>query len=55
MNLQKYSAPSMREAINRIRSELGVDAVIVNSVQTVTGVDVVAATDYDEKLAGPVG
>jgi flagellar biosynthesis protein FlhF len=55
MNLQKYSAPSMREAINRIRSELGVDAVIVNSVQTVTGVDVVAATDYDEKLAGLLG
>ena len=55
MKVKKYGAPSMNEAMKRVRAELGEDAVILNSKVTYTGgfmglfkkkmIEVIAAID----------
>lgn len=42
MNLKRYLAPNAREALERIRQELGPDAVVVTSREVLGGVEFVA-------------
>lgn len=50
MRIKRFSAPDMRTALRLVRDEHGPDAVILSSRQADGGVEVVAATDYDEAL-----
>lgn len=50
MNIQKFTAPSMKRAIDEVRAALGRDALIVRSQPCEGGVEVIAAVDYDETL-----
>lgn len=48
MKLKRYNAPDIRQAINKVRDELGPDAVIISNRSTGNGVEIIAAIDYDE-------
>lgn len=50
MKIKRFSAPDMRTAFRLVREEQGPGAVILSSRRTDDGVEVVAATDYDEAL-----
>jgi flagellar biosynthesis protein FlhF len=50
MKIKRYTAPSMREALARVRAEQGADAVILSSRRSDEGIEVIAAVDYDEAL-----
>jgi len=50
MKIKRFMAPDMRTALRHVREEQGEQAVILSSRRTDTGVEVVAATDYDEAL-----
>lgn len=51
MRIKRFNAPDMRTALRMVRDEQGPDAVILSSRQAAEGgVEVVAATDYDEAL-----
>lgn len=50
MRIKRFIAPDMRSALRMVREEQGPDAVILSNRQTEGGVEVVAATDYDEAL-----
>ena len=51
MRIKRFTAPDMRTALRMVRDEQGPDAVILSSRQVAEGgVEVVAATDYDEAL-----
>src|SRR5580658_9773492 len=50
MKIKRYTAPSMREALARVRAEQGADAVILSSRRGDDGIEVIAAVDYDEAL-----
>jgi len=52
MKIKRFAAATMREAMNQVRTVLSADAVILESRRTATGVEVVAAIDYDH-LAPP--
>lgn len=45
--MQRYLAPDMRQALVRVRAELGPSAVILASRRTAEGVEVTAAIDFD--------
>ncbi|MDO9451361.1 MAG: flagellar biosynthesis protein FlhF [Stagnimonas sp.] len=47
MKIKRFNAPTMRDAMNQVRTTLSADAVILESRRTATGVEVVAAVDYD--------
>lgn len=47
MEMKRFHEKSMHVALQKIREELGEDAVIISSNQSSTGVEVVAATDYE--------
>lgn len=47
MKIKRFTAATMREAMNQVRTTLSADAVILESRRTATGVEVVAAVDYD--------
>lgn len=47
MDMKKFQEKNMHTALLKIREELGDDAVIISSNQNSTGVEVVAATDYE--------
>lgn len=47
MNMKRFREINMHSALQKIREELGEDAVIISSKQDSKGVEVVAATDYD--------
>lgn len=49
MKIQRFVATDMREAITRVRSELGRDAVILSSRRVRGGIEVVCAIDFDEQ------
>jgi flagellar biosynthesis protein FlhF len=51
MKIKRFFAATMREAIARVRAELGPDALIVSSKRAEGGIEIVAAVDYDERLA----
>jgi flagellar biosynthesis protein FlhF len=50
MKIKRYTAPSMRIALDQVRIEQGVDAVILSSRRIPEGIEVIAAVDYDETL-----
>jgi flagellar biosynthesis protein FlhF len=50
MNVRRFVAGDMREALAAIRAELGADAVMLSSRKLPTGVEVIAAIDYDDSL-----
>jgi flagellar biosynthesis protein FlhF len=50
MNIRRFVAPDMREALAAIRAELGADAVMLSTRKLSTGVEVIAAIDYDDSL-----
>lgn len=50
MKIKRFTAPDMRAAIRRVREEQGADAVILSSTRVAGGVEIIAATDYDEAL-----
>src|SRR5690606_3396265 len=52
MRIKRFTAPDMRTALRMVRDEQGPDAVILSTRTSADGVgiEVVAATDYDEAL-----
>lgn len=50
MRIKRFIAPDMRTALSMVRNEQGPDAVILSNRVTADGIEVVAATDYDEAL-----
>lgn len=51
MKIKRFVAPDMRTVLRMVRDEQGADAVILSNRPVPGGVEVVAATDYDEQLA----
>ncbi len=54
MNLKKFYEKNMHTALQKIREELGENAVIISTNQSTSGVEVVAATDYEAVANGDV-
>jgi flagellar biosynthesis protein FlhF len=52
VNIRRYVANDMREALTSIRADLGADAVMLSSRKLPNGVEVIAAVDYDGSLFG---
>lgn len=50
MNIKRYIAKDMRQALQQIRDELGSDAVILESIRSAEGVEVSVAIDFDPEL-----
>jgi flagellar biosynthesis protein FlhF len=56
MNVKKFTAPTSREALRRVRDALGPDAVILSNRATDTGVEVLALASEDiSSLSEPAG
>ncbi|MCR2746427.1 flagellar biosynthesis protein FlhF [Limnobacter parvus] len=47
MKLKKFTAPTTREALQKLRAELGEDAIILSTKQTAAGTEVLAASSQD--------
>lgn len=47
MKVKKFVAPSTREALQKLRAELGEDAIILSTKQTSAGTEVLAASSKD--------
>jgi len=47
MKLKKFTAPSTREALQKLRAELGEDAIILSTKRTAAGTEVLAAASGD--------
>ncbi len=50
MKIKRLCAPNIREAMRQVRDELGAEAVILSNRRVASGVEIVAAVDYDEHL-----
>src|SRR5688500_616746 len=50
LRIKRFQATDMRTALRMVRDEQGPDAVILSNRATADGIEVVAATDYDEAL-----
>ncbi len=50
MKIKRFVAKNMREAIRMVREEQGPDSVILSNRRVPSGIEVVAAVDYDEAL-----
>ena len=50
MRIKRFVAPDMRTALRMVREEQGPDAVILSNRPAEGGIEIVAATDYDEAL-----
>lgn len=55
MDIKRFVARDMREALREIRATLGADAVMLSSRKTAEGVEVIAAMDYDDRLLVAAG
>ncbi|WP_199611230.1 flagellar biosynthesis protein FlhF [Flocculibacter collagenilyticus] len=51
MKIKRFVARDMRTALNEVKEELGVDAVIMSNKKVAEGVEIVAAIDYDSPKA----
>jgi flagellar biosynthesis protein FlhF len=51
MNIKRYFAKDMRQALRQIREEQGPEAVILSTRRTPDGLEVIGALDYDSRLA----
>jgi len=52
MKIQRFSGEDVRQTIRKVRDTLGPDAVILSNARTDSGVEIVAAIEYDESLFG---
>jgi flagellar biosynthesis protein FlhF len=50
MNIRRFFATDMRQAIRLVREQQGPDAVILSSRKVEGGIEIVSATDYDQTL-----
>jgi len=50
MKLKRYTAPDIRQAMSKVRDELGPDAVILSNRKIKEGIEIIAATDYDDAI-----
>ncbi|NOY63135.1 MAG: flagellar biosynthesis protein FlhF, partial [Gammaproteobacteria bacterium] len=50
MKIKRYFAETVRQAIGKVRDELGPDAVILSNRRNDDGVEIVVAIDYDESM-----
>ena len=50
MKIKRFVAADMRAALIQVKEELGADAVILSNKKTPTGVEIVAAMDYDAQV-----
>ncbi|MCD9033951.1 flagellar biosynthesis protein FlhF, partial [Luteimonas sp. Y-2-2-4F] len=50
MNIRRFVAADMRGALQLVREAHGPDAVILSNRRTDEGVEIVAASNYDEAL-----
>lgn len=50
MKIKRFVAPDMRTAFRMVRDEHGPDAVILSNRRTDEGIEIVAASNYDEAL-----
>lgn len=50
MQVKRFFAPDMRQAIKKVRDDQGPDAVILSNRQVDGGIEIIAAVDYDEAL-----
>ena len=50
MKIKRFVAPDMRTAFAMVRQEHGPDAVILSNRVTEDGIEIVAASNYDEAL-----
>lgn len=50
MKMKRFFAPDIRQAIRKVRDELGPDAVILSNRRVEGGVEIVSAIDYDEAM-----
>ena len=50
MKLKRYTAPDIRQAMAKVRDELGADAVILSNRKTDDGIEIIAAMDYDDSI-----
>ncbi len=50
MKIRRFTAATMREALARVRDELGAEAVIISTRRVDEGLEVIAAADYDAAL-----
>lgn len=50
MKIRRFYSKNMRGALRQIAEEFGEDAAILSSQKTASGVEVIAALDYDEDL-----
>jgi flagellar biosynthesis protein FlhF len=48
MKIKRFQAADVRQAIKEVRDVLGPDAVILSNTRVDGGIEIVAATDYDE-------
>ncbi|MFK5984494.1 MAG: flagellar biosynthesis protein FlhF [Pseudomonadota bacterium] len=51
MKIKRFYAKTLREALRQVKQELGADAVILSNNKAESGIELVAAIDYDEKKA----
>jgi flagellar biosynthesis protein FlhF len=54
MQIKRYFADDMRQAIRKVREAQGPDAVILSNRKVDSGVEIVAAVDYDESAFADV-
>jgi len=50
MKLKRYTAPDIRQAMAKVREELGPDAVILSNRKIDSGIEIIAAMDYDDAI-----
>ena len=50
MKIKRVCAPNIREAMRRVREELGPEAVILSNSRVTNGIEIVAAIGYDDRL-----
>ncbi|ADJ27872.1 flagellar biosynthesis protein FlhF [Nitrosococcus watsonii] len=48
MKIRRFTAPDVRQAIRQVREAMGADAVILSNRPVGEGVEIVAATDYED-------
>ena len=50
MKLKRYTAPDIKQAMAKVRDELGADAVILSNRKIADGIEIIAAMDYDDSI-----
>ncbi len=55
MRIKRYFGSNIRDAIRKVRTEQGPDAVILSNREVEGGFEIVAAIDFEEVLLTPEG